>query len=221
MICNGRACRDEHGSENGFSLLEVLISLTLFSMVLLLLPGAFRTGKRGWETSARIEQSAATKAAGDFLRHRLAEAVPLYDRDESGRVRLAFYGGPQDLSFVAAAPSGPSGGGLYRFKLVTAPGRQTGSSALVLRLSAYRPQSFEGEQALPEHILVPMISSLGFKYFGEQIPGEAATWADKWERSDRLPSLVEIEAGSNGRRLESLGPLRIELRLQSETGRNR
>lgn len=204
--------------DGGFSLLELLVSLTLFSLVLLVLPGAFRTGKRGWETSALIEQSAASAAAADFLRHRIGEAAPFFDRDESGRSQLAFYGGAQELSFVAPAPSGPAGGGLYRFKLAAELGSNPGKLALVLRMSAYRPQSDATQVALSDHVLMSSVSSFSLRYFGEQIAGEPPAWSDAWTRTDRLPNLVEVHAVSARPDLTTVGPMRIELKLQPVAG---
>jgi general secretion pathway protein J len=199
----------------GFSLIELIVSLALLAMILALLPGAFRTGKRGWETAAVLEQRAVADASVDFLRHRLAEAVPLFDRDESGRARLAFSGGPSQVNFVAIAPSGPDGGGLYRFGVTTQPGAAPGSSALVLRMAPFRQQGLENPAPASEHVLMSGIGSLQLRYFGIPAEGGEAVWTDNWQREDRLPDLVELLAVSNTYGTRTLGPLRVELKLRS------
>lgn len=199
----------------GFSLIELIVSLALLAMILALLPGAFRTGKRGWETAAVLEQRAMTDTSVDFLRHRLAQATPLFDRDKSGRARLAFSGGPSEVNFVAIAPSGPNGGGLYRFGVTVQPGATPASSALVLRMTPFRQQGLESAAPASEHVLKPGIGSLQLRYFGSPTEGGEAVWSDVWQRDDRLPELVELFAVSNTNGARSLGPLRVELKLRS------
>ena len=199
----------------GFSLIELIVSLALLAMILALLPGAFRTGKRGWETAAVLEQQAIADASVDFLRLRLAEAMPLFDRDASGRTRLAFSGGPSEINFVAIAPSGPNGGGLYRFGVTTQPGATPGSSALVLRMTPFRQPGLERASPASEHVLMSGIGSLQLRYFGIPTDGGEAVWTDIWQREDRLPDLVELLAVSNTNSARTLGPLRVELKLRS------
>jgi general secretion pathway protein J len=201
--------------EAGFSLVELLVSLTLLAMILALLPGAFRTGKRGWETASVIERRAAGDASIDYLRHRIAEAAPLFDKDESGRSRLAFSGGSQDLSFVAPAPSGPVGGGLYRFTLTAQPRAGAGSFALVLRMVPYRQQEPQFASVPSEHVLMPAIGSFHLRYFGIQNEKELARWSDTWPRQDQLPVMIELQAGGREEGAGADSPIRIELKLRS------
>ena len=199
----------ERKTEAGFSLVEVLVSLTLLAMILALLPGAFRTGKRGWETAAVIEQRAASDASIDYLRHRIAEAAAVFDKDESGRSRIAFNGGDQDLSFVAPAPSGPGGGGLYRFTVAAPLGASARPADLTLSMTPYRQLETQADPVVSKHVLLPAIRSLKFRYFGIQTDGEKPAWSDAWLRQDQLPVLIELQADS----ADNAGkPMRVELK---------
>ena len=199
------------GRDAGFSLIELIVSLALFAMILALLPGAFRTGKRGWETAAVIEQVASAEASADFLRHRLADATPFYDRDESGRARIAFSGGPQQLSFVAPSQAGPSGGGFYRWSIATAPAGET--SALMLTMAPFSAVQTDATATATERVLLNGVRALRIRYFGAEEADGEAVWADEWRRSDQLPQLIEIEAETLQSRTASFGPLRVALRL--------
>lgn len=214
MMGRHTATRRKTCGEAGFSLIELLVSLTLLAMILTLLPGAFRTGKRGWETTGELEQRAAADASIDFLRHRLAETLPLFDRDESGRARLAFSGTSQDVTFIAPSPSGPVGGGIYRFGLGISPAG-TSASALVVRMIPFRHQDTVPASPAAGHVLVPDIAALRLRYFGEQAEGEGAGWSGEWRRPDRLPDLIELQGDPLERGGLGLGPVRVELRLRS------
>lgn len=199
----------------GFSLIELIVSLALLAMILALFPGAFHTGKRGWESAARLEQQAAAEASADFLRHRIAEAALLYDKDESGRSHLAFSGGPQALSFVAPAPSGPFGGGLYRFAVAIAPDAATGASALVLRMTPFRRQDSSAALPASERSLAAGIGILRLRYFGVNTAGGEAAWSEAWLREDELPGLIELDAVSSKSGASAFGPLRVELKMKA------
>ena len=213
LLAATRDCASD--GEAGFSLIELLVSLTLLAMILAMLPGAFRTGKRGWETASVIEQRAAADASIDYLRHRLAEAAPLFDKDESGRSQLAFSGGSQALSFVAPAPSGPVGGGLYRFTLTAQPSAGAVPLALILRMVPYRQQEPQFASAPSEHVLMPAIGSFRLRYFGIQNEKELPAWSDVWPRQDRLPAMIELQAGGRQEGVGAVSPIRIELKLRS------
>lgn len=200
--------------DSGFSIIELIVSLTLLAMILALLPGAFRTGKRGWETAVTLDQRAAENAAVEFLRHRLAEAMPLFDRDDSGRTRLAFSGASQDVSFVAPASSGPFGGGLYRFGVALEPGNVPGQSQLLLRMTPYRPAGLESTPPATEHVLMSGMGSLQLRYFGALAAGDEPVWSSDWRRQDQLPDLIELFSQSNAKATRSLGPLIVELKLK-------
>jgi general secretion pathway protein J len=198
--------------EAGFSLIELIVSLTLLAMILMVLPGAFRTGHRGWETAALIEQRAASDASLEFLRHRLAEASPRFETDESGRAGISFSGRPDQMTFVAPASSGPAGGGLYRFTVKAVPSARSGASDLVVVMQPFRPNDSGGGASNYEHRLASGVAAFGLRYFGSPVAGDAPVWSDAWARTDRLPDLVELSAptGKSG----GNSPLRIELKLR-------
>lgn len=197
--------------DGGFSLVELIVSLALFAMILALLPGAFRTGKRGWETAAVIEQVAIAEASAEFLRHRLAEATPFFDRDESGQARIAFSGGSQQLTFVAPSQSGPSGGGFYRWSIATAPAGQ--SSDLMLTMTPFAASQTGIAPAATERVLLSGIRALRIRYFGADEAGGEPLWAGEWRGQYELPQLIEIEAETSNSKSALFRPLRVALRL--------
>jgi general secretion pathway protein J len=199
-------------SEAGFTIVELMVSLALLALILLLLPGAVRTGHRGWETAAVIDAREASRASIDFLRQRLAEASTRFETADSGLARLAFKGEVQRLSFVAPAPTGPYGGGLYRFTVVAAQNAGDSTLDIEVRMKPFR--SSAQDAALPEHVhqLIGGVQGLSMRYFGPQIEGDPSSWSEAWPRYDRLPNLVEINAIMANGDPQSL--IKTEIRLQ-------
>jgi general secretion pathway protein J len=211
-----RPQRGVHGcSDAGFTLMEVLVSLVLLALLLGLLAGGLRYARSTWDATARLEELAAFDMAETFLRGRLAEAMPLYEQRRAGTVRALFQGTSDSMSFVAPAPNGPAGAGLYRYTLEAAAGTGPGRRTLVVKLAPHLPWISDSAGAPPEQYdLIRKIRSVSFRYFGSgELRGEPA-WHSVWPRADTLPSLVEIAIARDDR---EGGPifLTIELRLQA------
>ena len=207
------ACR---GPRNGFTLIEVLVTLALLALVLALLSGALRFAQSTWDAATRLDAHASTGTAESFLRARLGEAMPLYEQTATGLVRLAFEGTGESLSFVAPAANGPAGAGLYHHALDVAPGTGGGRSQNLLRLKLmpYQAKQTEprGESMQQEHVLMGNVKSLTLRYFGRGAIRAEPAWHAAWPRTDALPQLVEMTiARSDG---EGPAYLVIELRLR-------
>jgi prepilin-type N-terminal cleavage/methylation domain-containing protein len=201
--------------EGGFTLIEVLVSLILLALVLALLVGGLRFARATWDAAARLDQLAGSDMAETFLRARLAEAMPLYEQRTAGTVRVLFQGTGDALSFVAPAPNGPSGAGLYRYALEVAPGAGRARRVLVVKLVPYDGTQGEpdNEGASQQRELIPNVRSVAFRYFGSsEIKGQPS-WHAAWTRTDAIPSLVEMTIARDA---SEGGPiyLLIELRLQ-------
>ncbi len=61
--------------QRGFTLLEILVAVTLLGLLMAALFGGVRLGVRAWEASgARLDDDARLTAVQDFLRERLTQA---------------------------------------------------------------------------------------------------------------------------------------------------
>jgi general secretion pathway protein J len=205
-------------SDAGFTLMEVLVSLVLLALLLALLAGGLRYARSTWDATARLDELAAFDMAETFLRARLAEAMPLYEQRRAGTVRALFHGAGDTMSFVAPAPNGPAGAGLYRYTLEAAVGAGPGRRTLVTKLAPHLPSISDSVGGRPpqQYDLLRNVRSVSFRYFGRsELRGEPA-WHAAWPRTDVMPSLVEIAIVRDDR---EGGPvfLTIELRLQAGT----
>jgi general secretion pathway protein J len=206
-----------HRAESGFTLIEVLVSLVLLALVLALLAGVLRYARSTWDAAARLDDLAGSDMAEAFLRARLSEAMPLYEQRRAGAVRGLFRGAGDSMTFVAPAPNGPAGAGLYRYTLEAAAGGG-GARALVVKLAPHLPLlSDSALDQLPEqHELMRSIRSLSFRYFGRGELMAEPGWHAAWTRTDIMPSLVEIAIARDDR---DGGPIFLTIELRLHTGR--
>jgi len=183
----------------GFTIVELLVSLTILTLILTFIPGTLRVGQRIWEVDRTLERREGLASFRRYVEQRLAEAMPIYLRDRASGVRMEFTGEPGRLAFVAPAAAGPAGGGVYRFELTHRQG--TSPQPLILRQSLYRihdaAQGRNDDTRSPQTAVAEQrshmdVAKLAFRYFGAHEPQKPPQWQPQWSRRDSLPELVEI-----------------------------
>ena len=201
----------------GFTLIEVLVSLVLLALLLTLLAGGLRYARSTWDATARLDEVAAADMVETFLRARLAEAMPLYEQRKAGMVRALFSGAGDSMSFVAPAPNGPAGTGLYRYTLEAAAGAGAGQRTLVVRLAPHLPLLSDSALERPpeRYDLLRNVRTVSFRYFGRGDLRSDPAWHTAWPRTDALPSLVEIVIARDDR---EGGPISLTIGLPLQAG---
>lgn len=183
--------------EQGFTLLEALTAITIFSLVVVALYGGFRIAARSWEAGERTQSSVADlRLAGDFLRRNLGQAFPLAVADRS-TWRLWFRGEPDGVVFATAMPAYLGQGGIYQMTL-NGERNDEGTRLMVSRRLLHPDLAAGGETREEDapRVLIEGLKDLDFAYFGVAKKGEEARWHDRWEDAQRLPDLVRVRLDS-------------------------
>ncbi len=214
-----KSIRRWHRREAGFTLLELLVGLTVLAMLVALIPGALRIANRAWTTSQALVSETESASALLFVEQHLAGAMPLIETSEEGANSIAFEGGAQSLRFVATLENGPLGGGLYKMELAAPSGAALESSQLVLRLFAFSRVRSSEQTAAPieDRTLLSGLESARFRYFGAQALRRDPEWSETWTSPDRLPDLVELTIVPRGAPSAAPQTIRVELRLRTRT----
>jgi general secretion pathway protein J len=179
----------------GFTLMEVLVAMTLLALLMTALSGSIgfvgRSWDRGWETG---ETSAAFSRIEGTLRRMIERSVPVTVSAGKNR-RFLFQGTATGVRLVAHdAPSG-SAGALYVQEIMVAG---TGSQAQLV----YRQHPFGGGSPRPDTVSeAQMLSgdfSIAFSYFGSPRPPAPPVWLDSWASDRTLPDLVQVKIAAAG-----------------------
>lgn len=183
------------GPGAGFTLVELLVALTLFAIMSVLLFSGLRFGVRAWEVGGdRIERLALVESVQNLLRRQLSQAsLPYIPVDVRARAPVSGFIGTSDaVRFIARLPAHRGSGGLYVFLLSA---KHTGTRA-ELRLSwqtflpdALSPESFEPED---ERSLLDGVADFQFAYYGSYDPARAPQWNETWDGILGLPDLIRI-----------------------------
>lgn len=181
----------------GFTLVEVLIALSLLAVLMLLLTGALRSaGQTETRVDQRLEQADQLRVAQNFLREVLARASvrPARVGGAGAGTEPLFAAGPTELAWVGVLPAGYGIGGRHFLRLALEAATD-GASALVLRylpwsdLPAFPDWSQAGAQ-----LIMPRADGLALRY----LDARAEQWRDDWPartgtRDWSLPSAVELQ----------------------------
>ncbi|HEY2385599.1 MAG TPA: type II secretion system protein GspJ [Candidatus Binatia bacterium] len=175
---------------SGFTLLEVVLSLVIFSFITLMIYGAFFIGHRAvLKGEAEAEVNQRMRVADDILGHQLRSTVFYFARHEEETYPF-FIGRPDGMTFVSAAPQGHGGTGLA---VVTYRAEPDG---LVLEERAdFTPQDLNKppkDAHIDRAVLLSGFSSIRFEYLPHEEGG--SEWQPNWDahEEDTLPSAVRI-----------------------------
>lgn len=208
------------GSESGFTLIELIIGLTLLSFIVVLLFGGIRLGNQSWGGSdAKAERTAELRLVWRFIGERLAQTRPVYRQDGDGAGKLLFGGTKEGFEFVTPMPGHLGVGGYYLVRILA--GGRGGKRELVLNRWLYHPEILEGGSGIPEweaigdgggdagegkpeqtayysrSVLVDELKGLKLAYLGSEGPGEEPSWHDEWLDEATLPAAVRIQVNDD------------------------
>ncbi len=204
----------------GFTLIELVIALTLVGMATSLLYAALHYGSRAWHQGERLAQRQATIAlvwqrVDELLRTTGNSAVELPGRDKD---HYLFSGDDKGVEFLATM-SRETGVGRYIVRLE--PRQTDGHQQLVLRRWLYHPEVVDGSASLPawtpygksggtasgppergaagglwyaESVLVEHLRRLSLSY---RKAGQDTRWQGEWKERKELPALLRLEIEDN------------------------
>jgi general secretion pathway protein J len=189
----------------GFTLVELLVAITLFALLSVMLFGGLRFGMRATEAGAdRMDWTAQIAAATGFLRSQLADAQPLERDDDGGRRSVAFEGEQDSVEFVVLPPAFLAQGGWHTLHLAVE--QEDGHGMLVVHWRLVRPNQESDAVSPPEaSVLLDHVRTVEFAYFGALAEGDQPEWHPQWRGANTLPQLVRLSVSfADGRRAPDL-----------------
>lgn len=183
----------------GFTLLEILVAVTLLGLLMAALFGGVRLGVRAWEASeTRLDDDARLTAVQDFLRDRLTQAHETQESALNSQTQPSFLGEPDRLTFVTLMPE-HLGAGFYH--MVLALSAATGGTDLAL---TWWPSEAGGDagaetaaraparHAVRSRALLARVAGLHLAYFGAVADDQPPAWSEVWSQPG-LPLLVRVQ----------------------------
>lgn len=174
----------------GFTLIEVLIAMTLLSIMVALLFGSLRICADSWEKGEnKITSVNETAVVYNFFHQHLSAARPLWN-DFSPERTFSFQGRAQSLQFVSSFPASAGRSGLQLFSLDLQ--EEDNDRIIKVTLTPFFPVA-EGETWRNEEVtLIKRVSDFTLAYFGPDDGAEGVGWQNEWLNKETQPRLVKI-----------------------------
>jgi general secretion pathway protein J len=178
----------------GFTLIELVIALSLLVVMLGLLWGSLNFAVRSWDTGeARAAQAAERRLSDGFLRREMASLFPMRWKDELA-MKLAFEGEKDRLRFASTRAAGATRAGISLVGIALEDNRDIRQRDLVMRraLPPVDAKDFAALDGGERTVLVPGVDSVAFTYFGTDNDLVEGSWRDVWPSGTRIPQLVRM-----------------------------
>jgi len=184
----------------GFTLIEVVITLTILGFILLIIFGSFRLGLSAWERGESMkDEYQRLRIVSQLISQQIKSTVPYKIKPQKAEGDyLAFEGKAQSLKFVSTLPvkaKGPEGFvyAIYQFE----EGGNEGGRLILYEQRALNKDLFAEEPK--EEVGVPLlegISDVRFEYYREADPenNRPEEWVEEWHAKEEraLPKALRM-----------------------------
>ncbi len=214
--------------QRGFTLVELLLAITLMSMLLGLAYGGLRAAIRTTATGQELlEESGKVRITHQFIRRQLNQMQPLpFDiANDAEETRIVFQGNARRIQFVAPMPGylGQGGPQVQYLELVD------GVDGLDLIFSHQLLQGYDPAFMIEREPIVLMegIAEAQFEFLAKDETGVLLGWSGSWDAPGILPVAVSLDLDLDlGQESRSVWPLlmagvKVDELATSQTGGRR
>jgi general secretion pathway protein J len=177
--------------DGGFTLLELLVAITLLAFLSLGLVAGLRFGTNIWrKTEDKNVGLNGVRAAAKIIGGNLARIYPKFIVVSPVKAYVDFDGTADRVTFLSTAK--PETGSLMRDTLeAVKDGRY-----LAVRIGMAPELARDGAGATTQSLL-RHLSSVEFSYFGAAGGEKEATWHSSWQGQVAIPKLIRIHVASS------------------------
>jgi general secretion pathway protein J len=182
-------------SHGGFTLIELVVAMTILGTMLMLLYSGLSFALRSWDAGDVNGRRTMDRRIGEnFMRREISELFPMRWKDPIA-LKLAFEGDSKHLRFVSSRPAGLAMGGLALVSIdVEEDARNRNERNLVMRRAMPDDEAvdFGPLDKAERSILIPDIDSVEFSYFGAENDFADPHWTDNWNFPARVPQMIRV-----------------------------
>ena len=179
-------------SLGGFTLVEILVVMSLLSVIMLALGSALRTIAQTEERiDTRLERADEMRIATTFLRSTLERvSARKVQPPPPATTAVLFATGPNAVAWVGVMPARYGAGGRSFFRLGLEP--NGADSALVIRFVPWTDAAdFPDWTRAESRVLVRNVRSVALRF--QDAEASPPHWSLDWAPKDRLPDQLQLE----------------------------
>jgi len=187
----------------GFTFIELIIAITIFSIIAVSVYSVFRAGMKLWmKTNPLIQANQADRFFFDTISKDLKNAIMYYDSTNKDNVNFA--GEPKKMSFMTLMEVSAKEGAIVYLELAKVTYYFDAATKTVKRTVATKVEGFDEAYAKGTDILTNCDrEKIGFQYcykdsFGASEETYSYDWEDTWseELKLKIPRGVKVKVGS-------------------------
>ncbi len=177
----------------GFTLIEVMLAMTLLSIMVALLFGSLKICAESWNKGeVKIAEVNEKAVVYQFFKRHFPSIRPLWDDFSDDERRFSFQGEQDRLQFVSVFPASTGRKGYQLFEIIF---DKFDERLIKVRLTPFYPALDEQAWQQEEVILLEHIETFNISYFGKEDFNSEGGWVDQWLEKEHLPALVKISIG--------------------------
>ena len=175
----------------GFTLLEVMLAMTLLSIMVVLLFSSLKIGAESWNKGeSKIAEVNEKAVVYQFFKRHLPSIRPLWNDFSEDERSYSFKGERDTFQFVSVFPVSAARKGLQLFEVVP---DKSEKGVIKVIVSPFYP-TIEDQQWEPEEVvLLENVEEFEVSYFGKDDSNSEAVWLDSWQEKEYLPTLLKIK----------------------------
>jgi general secretion pathway protein J len=182
---------------NGFTLVELLVALTILALVISLIFSSLQFSIRTADAvEARITASERIQLVHRMLRRQLQQLLPVRRADNEDTDRIDFSGHRDAIEFVGPMPAPLLFPGLYRITLTVTHGIDSQKLLMKFQPFVENERSGAGSREWQEIVILSDISDAEWNYQDTSRP-ERQPWTVDWNDDNRLPDLIRLHIELN------------------------
>jgi len=202
------------GSTDGFTLIEVILALTIFALMSGILYGAFSLGHSAVEKSeANSTRNQKQRAIADLLGSYVRSSFPYRESPQDPSVY--FDGDSDSVTFVSAYSQSLGGRGMAKIQISQDEGSNGWSSIKVEETTPVRISGDVGSGVSHSIVLQDNVKDFRLDYLDPQSDDEK--WQERWDGKEKriLPRAVRISyTPQNGKEIRWVFPVMMSVLAQ-------
>lgn len=190
-------------AERGFTLLELLISITMLALILVIIFGTMRLGFRSVESADRKMEALERKRMSlSIITAQTASHVPL-TYDDEGTKRYYFSGSSDAMQFTTnySIWGGQKGYVTVNYRVESEAGGKQ---------SLYASESTVALEGTRETKLLEGLDSVTFEYYYKDPTEEKGEWVEEWSDDQATPEKVRLRLVEGTRSVSLILPVRVK-----------
>jgi len=205
-------------ARNGFTLLELLLAISLLSLITSSILGGIHMGRRTWEATRASEALDEVENALRSVTMLFAHGYPMVMASQSlegtlnaGQTPSPFAGTPDACRFIFLSEGGAQYGGLLLTEIGGDKTPEGPELAVWTEVFRTQPGFTLDRESMRKTVILKDVASFELSYFGFPEQGKPGVWLPNWSNRATLPKLVTVKIGANrlGRVIEASATVAI------------